>query len=219
MNHFGPQNWWPAKSRFEMMVGAILMHQTRWEKVEMAISNLKEAGTLNPKSLARVDYTLLARLVRPAGLYKTKPRRLIELSRHLVKSYDGDLDRFFSRDTALIRNELLSLEGIGPETADSIILYAAGRKSFVVDNYTKRIGWRIGLFNSDSYDDIQACFANNLPSNLKTYQEFHALIVALAKGICRPRPLCDSCPLTYICDHFARKSIKNGAKNSQKISP
>ena len=201
LERFGPQGWWPAETSFEMMVGAILAPQTSWKKVEIAIRNLRRAKVLGPAKIAAMSLPTLTDLIRPAGLHNTKPRRLRDFSRHLVRTSGGDARMFLRKDPRSLRSELLSLEGIGPETADSILLYAAEVPKFVVDAYTRRMGTRVGLFDCDDYDEVQRFFETNVTLDVKIYQEYHALIVELAKKVCRPRPLCKDCPLGDVCDH------------------
>lgn len=205
LRRFGPQHWWPARTRFEVVVGALLMAQTSWRNVVAAIANLRREGMLDPHRIAAAPIPQLRELVRPAGLYRQKPWRLKRFCQHLVRVTDGDLDRFFDRDLETVRTELLGLDGIGPETADSILLYAADFPAFVVDAYTIRIGRRVGLFDDDAYDAVQAYFEAHVPEDLRTYREFHALLVVLGKEVCSPRPRCDVCPLTDVCAYAASR--------------
>lgn len=202
--HYGPQGWWPATSRFEVIVGALLMAQTAWRNVEVSIANLRRAGLLTPRALAEAPIPRIRPLVRPAGLYRTKTKRLRAFCRHLLEISDGDLDRFFRRDPATVREELLALDGVGPETADSILLYAGDVPTFVVDAYTVRIGRRLGLFDSERHADVKRYFEVAMEPDVGAYQEFHALLVAHAKTLCRPRPRCDACPLREGCAHARR---------------
>jgi len=213
LGRFGPQHWWPAETPFEVIVGALLMAQTSWANVDKAIGNLKRAGVLTPHALAAISIPRLRSLVRPAGLHRTKPRRLKAFCQHLVRVAGGDLDRFFARDFEAVRGELLALDGIGPETADSILLYAGGFPTFVVDAYTVRIGTRIGLFDSPAYPAVKAYFESRVPPDLVRYREFHALLVAHGKHLCRPRPRCSECPLEAVCAHARERRDKN--KDSQ----
>lgn len=212
--HYGPQGWWPAKTRFEIVVGALLMAQTSWRNVEAAIGNLRREGMLDPQALARAHLDLLRALVRPAGLHRTKPRRLKAFAAHLVRTSGGDLDRFFAREPDVVRRELLSLDGIGPETADSILLYASDTPAFVVDAYTVRIGRRVGLFDADGYEDVQRYFESHLPRDVGLYREYHALLVAHGKKVCRPRPRCPVCALRDVCAFASQRS--NTGKNRTK---
>ena len=194
---FGPQGWWPGQSRFEIIAGAILTQNTAWPNVEKAIKNLKAALTLSdPLSVHSLSGKKLARLIRPAGYYNVKSRRLKNFTRFLIRKYDGSLQRMARTPIGRLRNELLAINGIGPETCDSILLYAFGRPVFVVDAYTKRIFSRHGLFPSDSaYESIQKIFTDNLPSDEKIFNEYHALIVRLGKDYCKTKPRGAGCPL------------------------
>ena len=197
--HFGPQRWWPAETRFEVVVGALLMAQTSWRNVEAAIGNLRTAGLLDARALAAAPLPRIRALVRPAGLYRQKPRRLKRFCEHLLRVSGGDLRRFLARDPRALRAELLALDGIGPETADSILLYAGDVPTFVVDAYTVRIGRRLGWFASARYDEVKAFLEARVPADLATYREYHALLVAHGKAFCRPRPRCHACPLRGAC--------------------
>jgi endonuclease-3 related protein len=193
---FGPQNWWPAETELEMMVGAILTQNTNWNNVEKAIQNLREGDLLSVGQLSQIPTSILTGYIRPAGYYNVKARRLKNLIRLIEDRYDGDTRRLFSLDTDTIRKELISVKGIGMETADSIILYGAGRALFVVDAYTHRILTRHGLIEDEvGYHDLQAFFMDNLPPDLELFKEFHALIVKTGKDFCRREPLCSACPL------------------------
>jgi len=198
---YGPQGWWPGDSPFEVIVGAILTQNTAWSNVERAIANLRAAGALTPAGLLALTTEETARLVRPAGYFNTKARKLRAVVEFLDQEYGGDLDRLFALDTATLRETLLSLYGIGPETADSILLYAAGRPVFVVDAYTRRIFSRLGLVpETVTYHDLQALFSDHLPSDVSLFNEYHALIVRHGKVRCTSRqPGCDSCPLSEGC--------------------
>lgn len=198
---YGPQRWWPARSSFEVVVGALLMQQTAWPNVERAIANLREAGLLDPHTLAATSVPRIRRHVRVAGLYASKPARLKAFGQHLVDRSDGDLRAFFRGSTAELRVDLLAQPGIGPETADSLLLYAGGHPVFVVDAYTIRIGRRIGLFDTEDYDQVQRFFEERLPQQVPLYREYHALLVRHAKTYCRPRPRCGPCPLRRVCAH------------------
>ena len=193
---FGPQNWWPAETDLEMMVGAILTQNTSWNNVEKAIQNLKEKDLLSVRGLREIPVSLLAGYIRPAGYYNLKAKRLKNLIKFIEDRYNGDINKLFSLDTDTIRKGLLSVKGIGMETADSIILYGAGRPLFVVDTYTHRILTRHGLIEEGAgYDDLQVFFMDNLPNDAELFKEFHALIVKTGKDCCRRKPLCSNCPL------------------------
>ncbi|OGS50084.1 MAG: hypothetical protein A3K65_05955 [Euryarchaeota archaeon RBG_16_68_12] len=201
---FGPQGWWPAGTRFEVIVGALLMQQTAWRNVEAAIANLEGAGLLSPGAIARTPVSELRKHVRVAGLYRSKPRRLKRFCRRLM-DFDGDLDAFFGRDRHVVRDDLLAQEGVGPETADSILLYASEIPTFVVDAYTVRIARRLGWIDKDGYGAVQRWFQARVPRDLRVYREYHALLVAHGKAVCRPRPRCGECPLNDMCSYYRRR--------------
>ncbi|MCM8790164.1 MAG: endonuclease III domain-containing protein [Candidatus Omnitrophica bacterium] len=198
LRHFGPQGWWPGDTRFEIIVGAILTQNTAWKNVEKAISNLKAAGALDsPSAMMKLGQRRIARLIRPAGYYNVKAKRLCNFLRFLRSRHDFSLDNLSRLKTPLLRQELLSVNGIGPETCDSILLYAFRRPIFVVDAYTKRIFSRHGLFETgSSYDHIQKIFMDSLLPDHILYNEYHALIVRLGKEHCRKCPNCAECPLS-----------------------
>jgi endonuclease-3 related protein len=201
---YGPQHWWPAEGPFEMMVGAILTQSAAWRNVEKAIANLKVAGALSAAALRRLSLTELARLIRPSGYYNAKALKLKSLAHWLGESYDDDLERMLAGEPARLRGELLAVHGIGPETADSILLYGAGRPVFVIDAYTRRI-LGLGLAPaSSSYSALQVLFMDNLPPDTQLFQEYHALLVALAKNACRRQPRCSDCCLSDSCPSFNR---------------
>lgn len=194
---FGPQGWWPGNTRFEVITGAILTQNTSWTNVEKAIRNLKAARLLIPDKMHYIDSKTLADLIRPAGYFNIKAKRLKNFTSFLFRGYSGSLDRLFRKDRAALRKELLDVNGIGPETADSIMLYAGSKPEFVVDAYTKRIFSRHGLVQIDAgYDAVKAVFTENLPADTALFNEYHALIVRTAKDYCRSKkPLCAECPL------------------------
>jgi len=194
---FGPQHWWPAESSFEVIVGAILTQNTSWQNAERAIANLGKRKLLNPHKLYRLSDKRLASLIMPAGYYNIKARRLKNFLIFLFKSYKGKLKNMSLRDTQELRQELLSVNGIGPETADSILLYALDKAVFVVDAYTQRVLLRHRLIrNNASYDEIQNLFMKNLKNKVKLFNEYHALLVRLGKEFClKGRPKCEVCPL------------------------
>lgn len=201
VERFGPQAWWPADSPFEVIVGAILTQNTNWRNVEKAITNLKKAKVLSPKQILEIRNSKLENLVRPTGYYRQKARRLKEFVKYFTIEYGARLSRMKNKDLSDLRQELLNIHGIGPETADSILLYALDKPTFVVDAYTRRIGQRLGLFKLDDYHDIKDYFENNLPKNLEIYKEYHALLVELAKNFCKTKPQCDGCPISKMCTH------------------
>lgn len=192
----GPQGWWPGRSRFEVIVGAILTQNTNWGNVENAIRQLRGARALTASAMSALSRHRLATLIRPAGTFTVKARRLQNFLAFLRKRYGGSLHRMFRDEPARLRNALLEVSGIGPETADSILLYAGDMPIFVVDAYTKRILVRHRLISPEAtYHDVQALFMNHLPQDAQLYNEYHALLVAVGKVYCRSTPRCDTCPL------------------------
>lgn len=194
---FGPQHWWPGDSPFEIVVGAVLVQNAAWRNVERAIENLREAGLMEPRVLYAAPEKELAELIRPAGYYQVKARRLRNLLRLIVEQYDGSLDAMFRTDLATLREELLGVSGIGPETADAILLYAGGKPTFVVDTYTHRVLARHGWIGYESdYHEIKDHFEASLPADAALYNEYHALLVRVGKDFCRKTaPKCEACPL------------------------
>jgi len=201
LDYFGPRNWWPGETPFEVVVGAILTQSVAWRNVEKAINNLKEAGLLEVKALYRADPEEVARLIIPTLYYRMKAKKLKAFVTVLVERYRGDLDIMFDREMWQLRKELLALYGIGPETADSIILYAAEKPVFVVDAYTKRIFHRLGFFQPDiDYAGMQDFFMSHLPPDVALYNEYHALIVGIGNRLCaNKKPACGGCPLKEVC--------------------
>ena len=196
LKHFGRQNWWPGETPFEVMAGAILTQNTNWQNVAKAIGNLKRAGVLEPGLLAEMEEKQLAELIRPAGYYNIKAKRLGNFVRWFVERFGGDAEAAKHVDTESLREDLLSIKGVGLETADSILLYGLEKLVFVVDRYTCRILWRHHLLDEEiEYHYVQELFTEALPADLELYNEYHALLVALGKTYCRVRPKCDDCPL------------------------
>lgn len=195
--HFGPQHWWPARTRFEVILGAILTQNASWTNVEKAVANLRRAGALNLAKLSRLPTARVARLLRPSGYYRQKARYVRAFLRHVQRRYRGSLRRLLRRPTGALRQELLQLPGMGEETADSILLYAAGQPVFVIDAYTRRVVKRHGLTaGGGSYSELQEFFQRHLPRDPALYNEYHALLVAVGKHYChRERPDCGACPL------------------------
>ena len=194
--HFGRQNWWPAETVLEVMVGAILTQNTNWKNVEKAIENLKRKGMLTLEGLNRTDIHELAQAIRPAGYFNIKAKRLKNLIRFVIDHYQADLSLFVKEDMQTLRQGLLSVKGVGPETADSILLYAAKKPLFVIDAYTYRILNRHGMCEEQTtYNELQEMFMDHLPDDPSRFGEFHALIVQAGKTYCRRKPLCSSCPL------------------------
>jgi endonuclease-3 related protein len=196
LKKLGPQHWWPGETPFEVCVGAILTQNTNWKNVEKAISNLKARNLLDPHRLHAVPVRELAALIRPAGYFNIKAKRLKSFIKFLVEAYDGDLDRMFSERPEALREKLLQVKGIGPETADSILLYAGQKPIFVVDAYTKRIFLRHELVSEEAdYHEIQRYLTDHLPEEVPLYNEFHALIVNIGKNWCKSKaPDCEHCP-------------------------
>lgn len=193
---WGPQGWWPAQHQFEMMVGAILTQHASWRNVERAVARLREAEALSVKPLRRMPRRRLERLVRPVGFFRVKARRLHAFVEWLQEAWDGSVRRLLRQPVEHARSLLLSVPGIGPETADAMLLYAGRRPVFVVDAYTRRICVRHGLVpERASYHEVQQLFHAALPRNTRVYNEYHALLVRLGKTYCRTRPQCDRCPL------------------------
>ncbi len=197
---YGPQHWWPGESPFEVIVGAILTQSAAWANVEKAIRNLKDAGTLSPQGLTRLSEGDLARLIYPAGYFNTKARKLKAFVALLFQRFDGELERLLAAPVEELRPLLLATHGIGPETADSILLYAAGRPAFVIDAYTRRLFSRLGVTPSrDSYQSWRELFVENLEADTALFNEYHALVVRHGKEVCRRQPRCEVCPLLEGC--------------------
>ena len=222
-DHFGTQNWWPVDEeyhkeiksdpRFEIMVGAILTQNTAWNNVEKALVNLKRNNSLTSGKIVETDIENLKIMIQPAGFFNQKATRLKILAAHIHNTYRDNLDKFFNKDLQEIRRELLSLKGIGPETADSMLLYAGNHPIFVVDAYTKRICKRLPFkIKGETYDGIQQYFERHLKKSFpgedatQLYKELHALIVQLAKKCCKKKPECKKCPLKNHCEFNLCKS-------------
>jgi endonuclease-3 related protein len=198
----GHQHWWPGETPFEVCVGAILTQNTAWTNVERAIANLKAARVLEAKKLLALPEKKLAELIRPAGYFNVKARRLRSFLRVLVENFGGDLEKLFAGETSVVRERLLAVNGIGPETADSMLLYAGGHRSFVVDAYTKRIFQRHDWCGAGvKYDELKLLCESTLnqktgAARLDYWQDYHAQLVMVGKHFCRTRaPRCDECPL------------------------
>ena len=197
---YGLQHWWPGDSPFEVMVGAILTQSAAWQNVEKAIFNLKNAGVMSPTALRNIPTDKLAQLIHPCGYYNAKALKLKALVDWLGASCGDNLDKLFAIDIGTLRQQFLAIHGIGPETADSILLYAGNKPVFVIDAYTRRIISRLGLTQEkDLYNNYQDLFMNNLPQNTALFNEYHALLVRLGKDACRKQPICDRCCLLEIC--------------------
>jgi endonuclease III related protein len=194
---FGPQHWWPGESPLEVLIGAVLVQNTSWKNVERAIANLRDDRLLDIRALSRLPVEELAEVIRPAGYFRVKARRLHNLLAFVVREYDGSLDAMFQTDVATLREQLLGVHGIGPETADAILLYAGNLPTFVVDTYTHRVLARHGWIGYEAdFHEIKDYFESSFPPDAPLYNEFHALLVRLGKDYCRKtNPKCDECPL------------------------
>jgi endonuclease III related protein len=201
--HFGPQNWWPSSAslaphdrKLEICVGAILTQNTNWRNVERALERLIAAGAMSVAALHAMDRPALAELIRPAGYFNVKADRLQCFLALVAQRYGGDLEALLGRPVAELRRELLAVRGIGPETADSMILYAAGKCTFVVDAYTRRVCRRHGLLPPGAdYDTVKGLYESHVPARVGLYNDYHAQLVAVGKHFCRPTARCDGCPL------------------------
>lgn len=196
LHSFGPQKWWPGDTPFEIAVGAILTQNTNWSNVEKAIQNLKREKLLTARALRSLPERRLAELIRPAGYFNVKSRRLKEFLGYLADRHQGSMVKMKRRLLDELRPELLGVHGIGPETADSILLYALEKPTFVIDAYTKRVLSRHGVLEYGySYDAFQDLFHRTLPRDVALFNEFHALFVRIGKEFCKPTPRCTGCPL------------------------
>ena len=215
---FGPQHWWPVtpegnlhpeytggpkneKQQLEICFGAILTQNTSWKNVEKAIINLNKNKLIDIKKIKNIKNKKLALIIKSSGYHNQKAKKLKNFCDFLLTDYNGSLKKLFKNNIEKLRNELLSINGIGPETADSIILYAAKKPVFVIDAYTKRVLNRIGC-KEKTYDGLQRLFMQNLPNSEKLFNECHALLVELGKSICKKEPLCKKCPVNDNCDYF-----------------
>jgi endonuclease-3 related protein len=197
---FGPQHWWPGDSPLEVLVGAVLVQNTSWNNVERAIANLRDAGLMSPHALYDLPFAELAELIRPAGYFQVKAKRLRNLLKFVIDQYGGSLDEMFQASLPTLREQLLAVHGIGPETADAILLYAGGLPTFVVDAYTHRVLARHGWIGYDAgYHEIKDHFETSLPPDAPLYNEYHALLVRVGKDFCRrTTPKCEACPLAEL---------------------
>ena len=197
---FGKQEWWPAESDFEVIIGAILTQNAAWSNVEKALSALKERNLLKPEALSKVPDEELAQILRPSGYYNQKLRKIREFLKH-IKAH-GTLQNFLNLPMDELRSELLSIWGIGEETADDIVLYAAHKPSFVIDAYTRRIISRVGILDeSRPYSEFKELFESSFKPNVDEFKEYHALLDELAKRNCKKKPLCETCPLSKLCNY------------------
>lgn len=203
---YGPQGWWPGDGPFETIVGAILTQNTAWANVERALENLKAAGCMSPRAVREMPEEELARLIRPSGYFNTKARKLKAIAAHLL-AYGDDPERWRNHGAKELREELLRVYGIGPETADDLVLYVAHLPSFVVDAYTRRTVTRLGLAPaSDTYEGFQALFEDHLPADAALFNEFHALLDRHARESCRREPRCAECCLLAVCSTGRRSA-------------
>ena len=196
---YGPQHWWPGETAFEMMVGAILTQNTSWMNVEKAIDVLKRKGVLTPGGLHQLRKPALASMIRSSGYYRIKADRLKAFIDFLWEDYGGNIKRMGTRPLDELRDQLLQVKGVGPETADSILLYGLRKPIFVIDAYTKRILSRHGIISEKaSYDEAQKLFMDHLPHEESLFNEYHALIVRVVKTLCKKTPKCGICPLDEV---------------------
>lgn len=197
---FGPQYWWPGETPFEIAIGAILTQNTNWGNVEKAIENLRKHQALAPHAIHAMPSQKLAEMIRPAGYYNIKAKRLKSFMQFLMNDFHGSIQRMIHRDTATLREMLLSVNGIGPETADSILLYALGKPVFVIDAYTKRVLSRHSIIQYERpYDEFQRLFYGSLERDVALYNEYHALFVKVGKTYCnKQKPRCEGCPLEIL---------------------
>jgi endonuclease III related protein len=206
----GHADWWPGETPFEVCLGAILTQNTAWANVEKALAQLRCRSLLSFEPLAALGAPEIAPLIRPAGYFNVKARRLRAFLDFLGREYGGHVERMRDQPPADLRRQLLGVNGIGRETADSIALYAAGQPLFVVDAYTRRIGARLGWIAGDEdYDAIQSWFVARLPRDVSLYNDYHAQLVLLGKSACRPRPRCEACPLR---DRCARRGVSTARR-------
>lgn len=196
---YGPRHWWPGETPFEVMVGAILTQNTSWKNVEKAIAALKGKGVLHPEGVHHLQESTLASLIRSSGYYRIKARRLKAFVEFLFEEYNGDIRTMKKEEARHLRRKLLNINGVGPETADSILLYGLQKPFFVVDAYTRRIFSRHGMISEKaSYEKIQALFMDHLPPDEGLFNEYHALLVHLGKNVCKKKPECDLCPIKNV---------------------
>ena len=233
LGYFGPQHWWPVtkepdlepknhksiklneKQKLEICFGAILTQNTSWKNVEKAVIQLNKNSLIDIKKIIKIENEKLAKIIKSSGYHNQKAKKLKNFCSFLKNNYNSDLKKLFSLEIEKLRNELLSVNGIGPETADSIILYAAKKPVFAIDAYTKRIYSRVfGIKQELKYDELQKIFMENLPKGEKLFNECHALLVELGKNVCKTRPLCDRCPVNKMCDYY--KTEYNANKFTSK---
>ena len=200
---YGPQGWWPAKTKLEVVLGAILVQSTAWGNAAKALDAIREAGILDVAALARLSEGEIGELVRSSGFFRVKARWVKAFVEHVMEGHGGDLDAMLEQGVLELRRELLGIHGVGEETADCIVLYAAGKPRFVIDEYTRRIVGRLGVGpgGRGTYSDYQRLFEEAIPSEVEVFGEYHALLVALGKDVCRKSPLCHGCALKQVCEY------------------
>ena len=206
---YGPQDaWWPSETSFEVILGAILTQRTSWHNAQLALENLKAYGTSSPSDWDRLPKEKLQELIYPAGFFKLKTSGIKTICQFILQNYDGNAENMKKIPFKKVRMSLLDLNGIGPETADAIVLYSLEKPTFVIDEYTKRLFLRLGVFPAgNKYNDWQNFFINNIDTDTVFSQQYHALIVEHCKQICSKRPLCQGCPLNEICDYYQDNRI------------
>lgn len=196
LQHFGPTHWWPGDSPFEIAIGAILTQNTAWTNVERAIANLKRERLLEPRRMLAADIAILEQAIRPSGYFRQKAERLRIFCAYLIDRHGGSMKRMSRQPLESLREELLALKGIGPETADDILLYACGKAVFVIDAYTRRVLNRHQIADGQQpYEALRALLEKHLPADVELFKEYHGLIVYTGKDFCRKTPKCDGCPL------------------------
>ena len=210
LEHFGPRGWWPADSPLEVIIGAVLTQAVAWKNVTRAIDNLKRANLMDINIIIDIDEEDLAQHIKPALYHRQKAKKLKALMTFIATEYNGDLDLMFAESLPILRKKLLGIWGIGPETADSILLYAGDKTVFVVDTYTKRIFYRLGMVDENiSYQEMQEYLQKNIPSDLYIYNEYHALLVGLGANYCKKsKPRCSQCPLLNLCKYLTHLQEK-----------
>ena len=215
----GHAGWWPAQSAFEVCVGAILVQNTAWTNVEKALRVLRSRGLLSYEALSALSVGKIAPLIRSSGCFNVKARRLKAFLDFLGQEYGGRLDAMEAEEPRVLRAKLLAVPGIGPETADSIALYAAGRGLFVIDAYTRRVFSRLGVVGGDEpYDVLQRLFMEALPADAALYADYHAQIVLLAKDVCTRRPACAACPLESACPRVGVDAFREGLLVPERVA-
>lgn len=204
LNNYGKQNWWPAETQFEVVVGAILTQNTAWSNVVKAINKLKENGLLDPEMLNKTQSAIIENLIKPSGFFRQKTKKIKNFLSFFSK-YDFSFEKLCKENN--LREKLLQINGIGPETADSILLYALELPYFVIDSYTKRLSYRLGIINNNQikYENLQSIFESTLPKEIEIYKEYHALIVAHSKKHCKKTPVCFDCPIRSLCNYNKEK--------------